>query len=306
MITFANFPPCTDLDHLDADVAIMGIPYGTPYQPGQLSPSHHAPETIRRQSIRYPEDVFAWDFDLQNNLLAGSSLKVVDCGDLTGDVENPEDNYRLAFEAVKKILKAGVLPVILGGDDSIPIPVFAAFMEFGPINILQIDAHIDWRDEVNGIRYGFSSTMRRASEMDWIGQIIQVGARGTGTARVKEYHDALAYGAKIIPAKSVHQCGIESILAEIPGDTPCYVTVDCDGLDPSTMPGVWSPAPGGLTYYQVIELIHSVNLKSGLAGLNLVEYVPEKDINEIGQITAMRLIWNFIGELAQKKSTCRH
>ena len=295
---FAGFPTCEDLAALTADIAILGIPWGVPYDAGSY-PSADAPQAIRRQSLRYPEDVFSWDFDLGGTLLGGSPIKVVDCGDLPGDAQDPDGNLQRGTAAVQAILDAGSTPLILGGDDSIPNMVFPAFEAYGPINILQIDAHIDWRDEVGGIAHGFSSPMRRASELPWIDRIIQVGARGTGTARREEYEAALSYGADIITAAQVHQWGIQAVIDRVPAGRPCYLTIDCDGLDPSIMPGVWSPAPGGLTYHQTLELMRGVHRKCGLAGLNLVEFVPARDVNSMGEITAMRIVWNFIGELAK-------
>jgi agmatinase len=298
-LTFAGFPGCEDLDSLVADVVILGIPNGIPYQPGEKSPSHDAPTAIRRQSMRYPEDVNSWDFDLNNTLLGDSKLRVVDCGDLPGEVKDPEGNLQRGTRAVQKILEAGAVPVILGGDDSIPNMVFPAFERHGPINIVQIDAHIDWRHEIDGVTHGFSSPMRRASELPWVDRIIQVGARGTGTARPEDRQAALDYGARIITAYEVRKSGIGEVLDQIPSAVPCYLTIDCDGLDPAIMPGVWSPSPGGLYYYEMIDLMCGIQEKAGLAGLNLLEYVPNKDINQIGEITAMRIIWNFIGELAK-------
>jgi len=298
-LTFAGFPGFEDLDSLSADVVILGIPDGVPYQPGEKSPSHDAPTAIRRQSMRYPEDVNSWDFDLNSTLLAGSNLQVVDCGDLPGDTNDPEGNLQRGTRAIKKILEAGAVPVILGGDDSIPNMVFPAFEGHGSMNIVQIDAHIDWRHEVNGVTHGFSSPMRRASELPWIDRIIQVGARGTGTARTEEYQAALDYGARIITAYELRKSGIGAVLEQVPSGVPCYLTIDCDGLDPGIMPGVCSPSPGGLDYYEMIDLMRGIQEKAGLAGLNLVEYVPNKDINQMGEITAMRIIWNFIGAMAK-------
>ena len=73
--TFAGLPSQEDLDTLSADAAILGIPFGVPYSAGELSPSHTAPEAIRRQSLRYPEDVYSWDFDLGGTLLGEAGLR---------------------------------------------------------------------------------------------------------------------------------------------------------------------------------------------------------------------------------------
>lgn len=300
-ITFAGFP-LEDINRaFSADIAIIGIPFGVSYQPGELSPSHHAPAAIRAESMRYPEDVHSWDFDLNGTLLADSSLKVVDVGDLDGDPLDPAGNRERGTNAVRKILQSGALPVVLGGDDSIPLMAFEAFKDIRDIQILQIDAHIDWRDEVGGIADGFSSPMRRASELPWIKGITQIGARGTGTARRQEYEHALAYGARIFTAYDLHRLGAEHTLEAVQENLPCFVTIDCDGLDPACMPAVMSPAPSGVAYYQMLDLLCGVQQKAGLAGLSLVEFVPHKDINHFGAVTAMRIIWNFIGQIAREK-----
>ena len=99
---------------------------------------------------------------------------------------DPAANRAAIRAAVAKILARGAVPLVIGGDDSVPIPAFEAFHGRGPFTIVQIDAHIDWREEVAGERFGLSSTMRRASEMAQIERIVQVGQRGIGSARPGE------------------------------------------------------------------------------------------------------------------------
>jgi len=298
--TFAGFPAGCLTDGDAADVVIIGIPYGVPYQADEISPCYHAPDAIRAASNRYPEDVISWDFDLHSTLLNDSAISVVDYGNLEGDTDDPGGNLVRGRDAVRTILKKDALPIVLGGDDSIPLMAFEAYEEMHNINILQIDAHIDWRDEVGGQKKGFSSTMRRASELNCVDRIIQVGARGTGTARKQELDAAIEYGSLIISGYDLHKNGVGQILDSLPSDKPCYLTIDCDGLDPSIMPAVMSPIAGGVGYYQILDLIRGIHKKAGLAGLNVVEFVPHKDINSIGAVTAMRIIWNFIGEIAKQ------
>jgi agmatinase len=81
-ISFANLPICKDLDHLDADIAILGIPFGTPYVVEDQH-SINAPAAIRKESNRYSDDPIAWDFDLNGTLLGDGSVKIVDCLDLS-------------------------------------------------------------------------------------------------------------------------------------------------------------------------------------------------------------------------------
>ena len=90
----------------------------------------------------------------------------------------------------------------------------------GPITLVQIDQHIDWRDEVNGVREGYSSPIRRASEMAHVGEIFQIGLRATGSARPEEVEAARAYGAHLITAYELHDVGMDAVLAPHPRRRP--------------------------------------------------------------------------------------
>jgi agmatinase len=297
--TFAGLPACANVGDAPADISIIGIPHGTPYIAGQPSHSAGAPAAIRRAAERYAPMLDHYDFDLGGPLLGNRNIRVVDCGDVPGDAWNSADNQKRAMEAIRSVVSAGAVPIVLGGDDSVAIPVFHAYQNHGPLTVIQVDAHLDWRHEVNGITEGASSTMRRASEMPWINTLIQVGLRGVGSARQEEVAAAQAYGARILTAREVHEGGIERILDLVPGGSACLVTIDCDGLDPSIMPAVNAPAPGGLSYRLVVDLIHRLVEKAEVHGFTLVEFVPQKDINGLGALTAARIVFNMIGALAR-------
>ena len=294
--TFLGFPLCTELDSLEADVAILGIPYGDPYSMDEVTNDQTtAPSAVRLESARLSIGLDHWDFDMGGPLFNGHDVRVVDCGDVPGDPADIKGHYRVAEKAVKTILDRGALPVVIGGDHGVPIPVFRAFDGRGPITLVHVDAHIDWRDEVNGIREGYSSPIRRASELSHIDRIFQIGMRAQGSARTKEVEDALAYGAEIITAYEVHENGMGSVLDRIPADERYYLTIDADGLDPTVMPAVAAPAPGGLLFHQVRRLIHGLVEKGRLLGMDIVEITPERDVNGISSLTAGQLILNFIG-----------
>jgi len=153
--SFHNFPIETDLDNLNADVAILGIPFGDPYSMGEASNDQaFAPTHIRRHCGRALRGLDRYDFDIGGTLLDGRDIKVVDCGDVIGVAKDVAGNHARSEAAVKKILAAGALPIILGGDHAIPIPVFRAYEGRGPITLIQVDAHIDWRDIFHGVRDG--------------------------------------------------------------------------------------------------------------------------------------------------------
>ena len=297
--TFAGFTFCTALEKLSADIAIIGIPYGVPYEASKPPDSLNAPAAIRRESSQYPDDLVAWDFDLDGTLLGSTGARVVDCGDLRGSQSEPLENQKSAAAAIQKILASGAIPLVLGGDDSIPIPVLIAYEGKEPFYILQLDAHIDWRDHVNGIRDGYSSTMRRASEMPFVKGITQVGMRAVGSAREEEVLAARSYGANLINASVIRSEGIAAAIAFLPEDSRCFITIDLDVLDPMVMPATGALTPGGLEYLEVIDLIQAVVQRTHVVGVCIVSLVPEMDINNIGAITAMRIVWNLIGSISR-------
>ncbi|ALA20414.1 MULTISPECIES: agmatinase [Chelatococcus] len=294
--SFLWSPISTDLDALDAHVAILGIPFGSAYEATAITNDQtRAPDAVRAATDRVCRGLERYDFDVGGPIYGGRALKVVDVGNVPADMTDLASHYRRAEEAVRKILAAGAMPVTIGGDHGIPIPILRAFEGRGPITLVQVDAHIDWRDHVNGVRDGLSSPIRRASEMSHIGEIFQIGIRSQGSARPEEVEAAAAYGANIISAYEVHDGGMEAVLARIPDGGQYYITIDADGLDPSIMPAVEGPAPGGLTFHQVRKLIHGLVAKGRVLGMDIVEITPSSDVNMISAITAGRLIVNLIG-----------
>jgi agmatinase len=294
--TFLYSEPVTSLDNLAADIAYLGVPYAQAYSYEDITNDQsNGPTAMREASTRIIRSIERYDFDLGGPLYAGKPIRAVDCGDIRTELGDPGAHSRYTEHAVRKILQAGALPIVLGGDHGVPIPVLKAFEGQGPITLVQIDQHIDWRDEVNGVREGLSSPIRRASEMAHIGQIFQIGLRASGSARTEEAEAALAYGAHLITAWELHEVGIDAILARIPDGGRYYLTVDLDGMDPSIAPAVLAPCPGGVTFHQARKLIHGLVRKGRVVGMDVVEITPRYDVNQITCITAGRLIVNLVG-----------
>ena len=294
--TFLDFPLALDLDQLDADIAILGIPYGLPYRPHEMANDQsRAPDAIRQGPSYVPYTLTSYDWDLGGYLLDGRDIKVVDCGNVTADLNDHQEHYRRAETAARKILASGATLITLGGDHGVPIPVLRALEGNETITLVHVDAHLDWRHEVNGVTEGYSSPIRRAAEMDWFGPIVQIGIRATGSARKEEVNDAREYGADIISAYEMHEIGMLAVLDRIPDGGPYYLTIDADGLDPTIMPGVMAQAPGGLDWLQARQLIHGLIKKGRVLGMDLVEIAPAHDHGHITITHAERLICNFIG-----------
>ena len=244
----------------DADVVVFGAPHGTPY-PGVDNASYSdAPDTLRRALEDDARWLDHWDFDLGGPLLGDGRFVVADAGNLRTSPPDGAGNRDLIRSATAQIVAGGAIPVMIGGDDSTPIPFIEALEPLGPLTIIQIDAHIDWREEVDIARH---------------------------------------WGAKIVTARDFHRGGLETVLTHLKRDANCMITFDCDGLDPSIMPAVMAPTPGGLTYMQSIDLIDAVIRTSKLVALDMVEFVPERDRDGIAAITAARILANVLGGLAR-------
>jgi agmatinase len=101
----------------------------------------------------------------------------------------------------------------------------------------------------------------------------------------------------------VHGGGIAQVLHLVPKDGDVFITIDVDGFDPSVIPGVLAPEPGGLTYFQAIELIDGVADRATIVGFDVVELVPERDVNGLGALTTFRLTAHAIGRIARQRAS---
>ncbi len=279
---------------------IFGAAHGSTY-PGEDSNGYElAANAIRAASQADAALVEHWDFDLGGPLFDGKPACCIDTGDIATTMHDNAGNRARIEAKTREVLALPAVPILIGGDDSVVIPFLAGFAEHGPVWILQIDAHIDWRDEVKGERYGYSNPMRRASEMAHVAGMVQVGLRSVGSARLAEIEAAQRYGSRFVTAREVHAEGIDTALRHIPQGARVIVTLDCDGLDPGIMPGVAARTPGGLTYTQVIDLIAGLGRRARIAGFDLVELYPPADIDGLSALTAARLLVNAIGAIARQ------
>ncbi len=296
---FLGQPQLTPEEVQSGDLVILGVCEATPYTPGRASHAAGGPSAIRQALAKYAGWGGHHDFDSGAPMIGEGGRRIVDIGNLEGDPRAPEENRNRITSAVARILDAGATPVVIGGDDSVPIPLLAGYEAQAPFHLVQIDAHLDWRHERKGVTEGWSSPMRRASEMAWVESIVQAGLRGPGSARPQDVSDAQRYGASIFTARDIHTHGVGPVGQAIPRTSRCFITIDCDGLDPSVIPAVASPVPGGLSYWQVVELIEILVERTEIIGFDLVELAPERDVNGVGALAAGRLICNLCAALSR-------
>jgi len=198
--TFLGLPSCKDLEQLDASSVFIGAPGATPY--GSVgSYCRNAPAALRQSIASLSANIDRYNFDLGGATFPPGTKRAVDYGDLPLDDENSSSNRAVIYDVVEKVVSQKAVPIVIGGDDSVPIPMLQAMETTGKqYTILQIDAHIDWRDSHMDEYLGLSSTMRRASEMKHIKHIVQVGSRGIGSAHPQDYQDALDWGVQFVTA----------------------------------------------------------------------------------------------------------
>ena len=300
--TFLGLNRCKDFTSIRASSAFIGVPCATPY--GSVGAyAKNGPKSLRQAIASLTANIERHNFDLGGATFPQGTMRAVDCGDLEWDEQDFASNRNAIREAVATIAKNGVVPIVIGGDDSVPIPMIEAMAEVGDdFTILQIDAHIDWRNEHMGERFGLSSTMRRASEMPHIKTIIQVGARGIGSAHSDDYDDAVNWGVKFFTAHQMHQEGITPVLDHIRPNTHLIICFDIDALDPAIAPNTIGRAPGGLSYYQALDLISGAASKAKLSAMDFVEIMPEVDIDGLGGLTVSRLVAASMGIIARQQA----
>lgn len=292
--TFGKYPYVEDWDAIDADVCILGAPFdfGTQWRAG----ARFGPRGIREASTLFAFG-HAGAYDHEDNVTYLDGARIVDLGDADIVHTDTMASHAAIEFGVRKILAAGALPVVLGGDHSVNIPCINAFSDHGPIHVVQIDAHLDFVDERHGVRYGHGNPMRRAAEKDYVTGLSQFGIRNVSSTAKEGYDDARARGSDILSVRQIRALGVEAVAARVPAEVDLYLTIDIDGFDPSIAPGTGTPSHGGFVYYEVLELIAILAKRQRIVGIDLVEVAPDYDPTGSTSILAAQVLLNIIGRI---------
>lgn len=291
--TFGKRPYVSDWSAIDADVAILGAPFdaGTQFRAG----ARFGPRGVREASTLFSfGHAGAYDHEDDVTYLPGS-VRIVDIGDADIVHTDTQASHANIETGVRAILKAGALPVVIGGDHSVNIPCINAFEGAGDIHILQIDAHLDFVDERHGVRNGHGNPMRRASEKPYVTGLTQVGIRNVSSTAKDGYDDARARGSDILSVRQVRELGAKATAARLPKGARVYITLDIDGFCPSIAPGTGTPSHGGFLYYDVLELLQHVAQHHKIVGIDLVEVAPDYDPTGSTSILAAQVLMNLLG-----------
>lgn len=291
--TFGKRPYVEDWSTLDADVAILGAPFdgGTQWRPG----ARFGPRAVREASTLFAfGHAGAYDHEDDATYLDGD-VRIVDMGDADIIHTDTEGSHRNIETGVRAALAAGALPVVIGGDHSVNIPVIRAFDGQDPFHIVQIDAHLDFVDERHGVRHGHGNPMRRAAEKEYVTGLTQLGIRNVSSTAKEGYADARAMGSDILSVRQVRKLGLDAVIDRLPKGARIYLTIDIDAFCPSIAPGTGTPSHGGFLYYDVLEILQEIANRHEVIGIDLVEVAPDYDPTGSTAILAAQLLLNTLG-----------
>ena len=264
------------------------------YRPG----ARFGPRAIREASTLFSfGHAGAYDHEDDITYLEAEKTRIVDIGDADIIHTNTEQSHANIEAGVRAILRAGAIPVVLGGDHSVNIPAINAFSDDEPFHLVQVDAHLDFVDERHGVTAGHGNPMRRAAEKPYVTGLSQIGIRNVSSTACDGYEDARRFGSDITSVRQFRTLGVEAVLDRIPAGKRYYVTIDIDGFDPSIAPGTGTPSHGGFLYYEILELMDGLARRGDIIGLDLVEVAPDYDPTGSTSTLAAQLLLNIIGRM---------
>ncbi len=215
----------------------------------------------------------------ESGLEIGIDVDLKDVGDLPLTEDTPRDDL-LISAAVVQALSEGALPLMLGGDHAVTLPVVAALAaHHGPLNIVHFDAHPDIYEDFGGNPRSHASPFARIMEGGYCKHLVQIGIR-TMTRACQTQVDR--YGVDVIAMKDFHSNCLPKL------DGPTFISLDLDGIDPAFAPGVSHPEPGGLSVRDVLHVLSRI--KAPVIGADVVELNPLRDVGGVTAILAAKLV----------------
>lgn len=287
-----RLPTVDDADGLD--VAIIGVPLdiGTSNRTG----ARYGPRQIRTESV------LVRPYGMATGAAPFDSFQVADTGDVAINTFNLAESITIIEEHYDRVLKHGAIPVSLGGDHTISLPILRALHRIhGPMALVHVDAHADINDEMFGERIAHGTIFRRAIEEGLVlpDKMTQIGLRATGYS-AEDFDWSRKQGVRVVPAEECWYHSLAPLMEEVRetvgAEVPVYLSFDIDGLDPSVAPGTGTPEPAGLTASQGLEIIRGCS-GLNLAGCDLVEVSPPYDTTGNTALLAANLVFEMLCSL---------
>jgi len=293
--TFMLLPYRRDVAALD--VALIGVPYdgGTSYRPG----ARHGPRHIREQSSM----IRPWNPVLQVSPF--EKLRVADYGDVDVVPISIEGTFAAIERETNQLVAAGVIPISVGGDHSITLPILRSLARrHGRVGLIHFDAHPDTWDEYFGSKYFHGTTFRRAVEENLIdGQrVVQIGIRGP-LYGADDFDFHREHGLEAIRIETVKERGTAWVVGQLRrlAGGPVYCSFDIDAVDPAYAPATGTPEVGGLTSFEALSLVRGLR-GLDLVGADVVEVSPPFDgPGQITSLLAANLLFELLSVFALRK-----
>ena len=286
--TFFRLPIIKDLAKLD--YCICGVPWdgGTTNRPG----ARHGPREIRNASslirtyhpisLKSPYDIF-------------NIADIGDCPVNPADLQNSLEKIKKFYETV---VSSKTIPLSVGGDHLISLPILRALAKEQPIGLFQFDSHSDtWDSYFGGYKYTHGTPFRRAIEENLIDpkKYVMVGIRG-GLYDPNDMSWAKEQGITIITIDDYYKMGLKEVIKivkDVLGDTPTYLTFDIDGIDPTHAPGTGTPEVGGFNVRESQQIIRELNTINFI-GADVVEVSPPFDVNNMTSLVGATIIFEIL------------
>ena len=299
--TFARAPLARPGDSA-ADVVVLGVPWdgGTGLRGG----ARHGPRAIREASQRFPlwtdqQPSGYWDVAEEQWRLAG--VRIVDCGDVAIVRASQERTVEAITAAARAARNGGGLLVTLGGDHSITFPLVRAFDDHQHLGVIQLDAHLDFADTVQGVRLNSSTPLRRVSELPFVGSMAVIGLRGLRTDPAA-FAAARERGNALVTRESLRRDGPAAVAASLPAIGQVYLTIDIDVLDPALAPGASAPELDGLRYDELREILRAIARRSRVVGIDVVEVSPPLDPSGATALAAAQAVVELLGAVFEPQT----
>ena len=272
------------------DACFVGVPLdiGTSNRSG----ARFGPRAMRNESV------LLRPYNMATRAAPFDSLSVADIGDVAINTFNLQKSIPIIQAAYDEILSHGAIPLTLGGDHTVVLPILRAMAKkHGPVGVVHIDAHTDINDHMFGEQVCHGTPFRRAMEEGLLDaqRVVQIGVRGTGYA-ADDFDWSTEQGFRVVQAEECWHKSLVPLMAEVRtqvGDGPVYISFDIDGLDPAFAPGTGTPEIGGLTIHQGLEIIRGCRGMNVIGG-DLVEVAPPYDLSGNTALTGANLLYEML------------
>jgi guanidinobutyrase len=293
--TMMRLPSATSAAGLDA--CFVGVPLdtGTSNRAG----ARFGPRAIRAESC------LLRPYNMATRAAPYDSIQVADIGDVAINTFNLQKSMDIVTEAYDEIIEHGCVPLTMGGDHTIVLPILRAMKKkYGAVGVVHVDAHADVNDTMFGEKIAHGTPFRRAIEEGLINgnRVAQIGLRGTGYT-AEDFDWSRSHGIRVVQAEECWYKSVAPIMDEVRaklGDGPVYLSFDIDGLDPSFAPGTGTPEIGGLTIWQALEIIRGCR-GLDIVGCDLVEMSPPYDPSGNTALVGANLLYEMLCVLPKVK-----